>query len=109
MSSRLHGVCLALLEETPMPCYARGPAYISGKGAAAPLIPPTSVNWQKGHGREEERQGHGLPSLLPASPSVCPREQQQSCLCSAFNRKGRGSSLHPYQRACLSEKAPSKY
>lgn len=92
ISSRLHGVCSALLEETSTPCYAHFPPrsfhwvwFMSlGRVQPAPLIPLTLMGWRKGQGREKERQGHGLPSLPPASPSLRPREQPQSCLCSAF-------------------------
>lgn len=69
----------------------------------APLIPPTPENWHKGQGIETEARA--WPALL----STCPREQQQSCLCGAFKCQGRGNSLHPYQRVCLSQRAPSKY
>lgn len=69
----------------------------------APLVPPAPANWHKG--QEVETEARAWPAPL----STCPREKQQSCLCSAFKCQGRGSSSHPYQRVCLSQRAPSKY
>lgn len=69
----------------------------------APLAPPTPANWHKGQGLETEARAQ--PAPLP----TCPREQQQSCLCSALKCQGIESSSHPHQRVCLSQRAPSKY